>query len=856
MPVSPSHSLSDKTLYHAKHRAENPIKIIRLLTKSRVILSHADSRAARVSASNCSELGDKIPELCRPSAIFQFTRQNSRSAISSAKSQLRNSIAKTKFALAACLAVLLLVATANLSLASPRIRVAISPDNGRKDVLTPGWESWRIGKAKDATKTVGDVTFTLRRAGSAGTGLAGDWWKGGIDYRATLTSGGVFIEGGDHGGQLELVIHSLTPGKHTIVTYHNSLWAKPISPFDVYVNDEQKLKGVAPSTQVTARDDGATAYVEVDAKDGQDVVLRFVPIPPLPMGEGRGEGTAQPIDNIILNGFEIDRPDPHRQAIKPFPADADEHTAENPALKWQPAKSAIWQEVYFGTDAKRVAEATSKSPEFMGRQEAESFSLERQKLDDLATYYWRVDAVYPEGSPDGQPVHGELWSFRIRHLAFPSAEGYGRFAIGGRAGKVYTVTNLNDAGPGSLREAIEADEPRTIVFNVGGLISLKSKLVFHNPYLTVAGQTAPGKGICLRNYTFGGLGAQDTIIRYMRLRLGNLAGITMDGMGLAASDNCIIDHCSISWTIDEAFSSRAAKNITLQRCLISEALNVAGHQNYAPGTGHGYAASIGGDVGSFHHNLLADCAGRNWSMAGGLNQAGRHTGRLDLRNNVVYNWNHRTTDGGAKEVNFVGNYYKPGPSSKVFHVLMSERENVLSFGPQDYFAEGNVMPGHYDATQPLAGVIAKPASIPLSEFIKDKPLFESYVTTQSAEDAYRSVLADVGCNIPVLDDHDQRIIRETRDGTTTYKGSKTGLAGIPDSQEDVGGWEDYPEVHRPDGWDTDGDGIPDDWEKSHGLNPSDRTDGAKDSGDGYTNLEKYLNWLVEKGPNAVAPRAQ
>jgi hypothetical protein len=143
-------------------------------------------------------------------------------------------------------------------------------------------------------------------------------------------------------------------------------------------------------------------------------------------------------------------------------------------------------------------------------------------------------------------------------------------------------------------------------------------------------------------------------------------------------------------------------------------------------------------------------------------------------------------------------------------------------------------------------VIAKPASIPLTEFIKDKPLFESYVTTQSAEDAYQSVLADVGCNIPVLDDHDQRIIRETRDGTTTYKGSKTGLAGIPDSQEDVGGWEDYPEIHRPEGWDTDGDGIPDEWEKSHSLNPSDPSDGAKDSGDGYTNLEKYLNWLVER----------
>src|SRR5262249_18091630 len=194
-------------------------------------------------------------------------------------------------------------------------------------------------------------------------------------------------------------------------------------------------------------------------------------------------------------------------------------------------------------DPARVAAATHDSNEFIGRQETAKYP--GLNLASLNHFYWRVDEVFAD-QPDS-PVHGELWHFRIRHLAFPRAEGYGRFAIGGRAGKVYTVTNLNDAGPGSLREAIEADEPRTIVFNVGGLISLKSKLVFHNPYLTVAGQTAPGKGICIRNYTFGGVGAQDTIIRYIRVRLGDLAGITMDGMGLASSNNCIIDHCSISW---------------------------------------------------------------------------------------------------------------------------------------------------------------------------------------------------------------------------------------------------------------------------------------------------------------------
>ena len=143
------------------------------------------------------------------------------------------------------------------------------------------------------------------------------------------------------------------------------------------------------------------------------------------------------------------------------------------------------------------------------------------------------------------------------------------------------------------------------------------------------------------------LGAHDVIIRYIRVRPGDTAGVTLDGMGMASTDHSIIDHCSISWTQDEAFSSRGAKNITLQRTLISEALNVAGHKKYEKGKQHGFAASIGGDVGSFHHNLLAHCAGRNWSLAGGLDKAGRHTGRLDIRNNVVYNWGHRTTDGGV-----------------------------------------------------------------------------------------------------------------------------------------------------------------------------------------------------------------
>ncbi len=433
--------------------------------------------------------------------------------------------------------------------------------------------------------------------------------------------------------------------------------------------------------------------------------------------------------------------------------------------------------------------------------------------------------------------------------AFPTAEGYGRLASGGRGGRVLHVTNLNDSGPGSLRDAVEQSGPRTVVFDVSGLITLESRLIIRstNSNLTVAGQTAPGKGICLRKYNFGLLGATNVIVRYVRVRPGNLSGTTLDGMGMASSDYCIIDHCSISWTLDEAFSSRGAKNITLQRTLISEALNAAGHKKYPPGTQHGYAASIGGDIGSFHHNLLAHCAGRNWSLAGGLDKKGFYIGRLDLRNNVVYNWKNRTTDGGAHEVNFVANYYQPGPATRWFYALNAQYGGFP--GSQRYYFEGNVMPGHFGLTNQAAGRTAnteRGGHLPTDYSPwAQTPFFDSYVKTQMAEECYLNVLTDVGCNLPALDEHDQRIIAEVRAGTAKFKGSKTDLPGLPDSQEDVGGWDNYPEVHRAANWDTDRDGIPDDWEKAHGLNPRDPADGSQDPvGDGYTNLEKYLNSLT------------
>jgi len=693
---------------------------------------------------------------------------------------------------------------------------------GRPDIAAPHFVEWKFDPASPSMN-FGGIKIIL----SSGHALEAGIYKFGIDYGARVACDGIFVKE----GSMEMVVSGLAPGPHTIATFHNSIWPpdRPVAKFKVFLDGSLTLTNFQPTTQVTNDYDLASAYVRFNSSAGQDVVLRFVP-------DASGP--------IVLNGFEIDCSDPSARAIKPSPANDDEHVdapVGSVKLSWVARPSAVSHHIYFGLDAAAIATTDRRSPFFKGTQHGAEWLA--SNLNHRITYAWRVDEV----DAAGNVAKGETWRFGTRFPAFPTAEGYGRFARGGRGGRVIAVTNLKDSGAGSLRAAVEAEGPRTVIFNVSGLITLESRLVIKNPYLTIAGQTAPAKGICIRKYNLGMSGTKDVIVRHLRVRPGNLASVTLDGMGMQGSDHCIIDHCSVSWSIDEAFSSRSARNITLQRSLISEALNDAGHKKYPPGTQHGYAASISGLIGSFHHNLLAHCAGRNWSLAGGLNQGARHTGWLDIRNNAVYNWKHRTTDGGAAKVNFVNNYYKPGPASRYFNVLNPERNNIKGFGAQDYYIAGNVMENRFGADKPLAGV-TQPE--PYENFVVDAPFFDAQVSTQSAEDAYQSVLSDVGCNRPMLDDHDKRVIQEVRDGTTRYRGSKTGLPGLPDSQDDVGGWEEYPEVHRPANWDTDHDGIPNQWEKRAGLNPNDPADGNGDRNtDGYTNLEEYLGWLVGEFPD-------
>ncbi len=715
---------------------------------------------------------------------------------------------------------------------------------GRPNAVDPAYSPWAVGTVVSASSNFNGITVTLSNVGP-GISLKAGWWKDAAEsptMNARMISDGITVDNAtNNGGRISMRLAGLTAGPHSLLTYHNG-WDNPtnqvFSRMNVYLNGVLATPLLQPTARVTNNYSGATAYLEFNIFSNEVVEAVF---------EADTTRAADTYTNVWLNGFEIDTVALDRKAILPVPSDKDEHVdgdSRSVLLRWNAASNAVPHRVYFGVDSNAVATATTNSPQFMGSQTVTN--LPATNLSSLVTYFWRVDEVHPDGT-----ARGDVWMFRTRHLAFPEAEGYGRFARGGRGGKVVEVTSLADSGPGTLRHALTNDiGPRTVVFAVSGLITLESRLTVNQRYITLAGQTAPGKGICIRKWTLGLSGAQDFIVRHLRVRPGNISGATIDGMGMQGSDHCIFDHCSISWSLDEAFSSRSARNITLQRTLISEALNAAGHQNYPPGTRHGYAASISGGIGSFHHNLLAHCDGRNWSLAGGLTGGGVYDGHLDIRNNVVFNWNTRTTDGGAHEVNFVGNFYQPGPATTYFHALNAQYDGFP--GTQQYFFTNNVMPGRFTEANQAAGRTAS-GQVPTnySPWV-NAPFFPSCVTTHNATNALKLVLSDVGATQPVLDDHDRRVILETRARTNTYFGSATGLPGLPDSQDDVGGWENYPEVRRSANWDSDHDGLPDWWETARGLNPNsapgDFSDSNADSDDDeYTNLDDYLHWMA--GPH-------
>ena len=444
-------------------------------------------------------------------------------------------------------------------------------------------------------------------------------------------------------------------------------------------------------------------------------------------------------------------------------------------------------------------------------------------------------------------------------LAFPTAEGYGKYTVGGRGGKVYEVTTLEDGGAGSLREAVEAEGARTVVFRVSGTIELKRQLRINNPYITIAGQSAPGDGICLKGYPLS-INADEVIVRYLRVRLGDETGTESDAVSSRFHKNIILDHVSASWSVDETMSIYHCDSITVQWCIISESL-YASHHMKGP---HGFGGIWGSNYGTYHHNLIACHSSRNPRMSGA-------TGYMDYRNNVVYNWGYNSCYGGGSKqsggyklafsaINMVNNYYKPGPATALGAV--SYRIANPSWANGDcgkWYIHGNVMEGNERVTADNwdGGVQPNSDLLGVMDSIHSKAPWPSMpICEQTAREAYESVLADAGASLH-RDAVDGRVVSDARNGVATFEGAvykqtqqmadKTKKSGIIDSQNDVGGWPELKSHRAPK--DRDHDGMPDKWERRHALNPNDSADGARCSLDShYTNLEVYLNSLVPSSP--------
>jgi len=427
-----------------------------------------------------------------------------------------------------------------------------------------------------------------------------------------------------------------------------------------------------------------------------------------------------------------------------------------------------------------------------------------------------------------------------QQLAFPTAGGAGKFAVGGRGGLVYEVTNLNDSGPGSLRAGIQLKEPRTVVFRVSGTIALKTPLVVQEPNMTIAGQTAPGDGICLRDQNFS-VEADNVIVRYIRVRLGDLdLNVQDDAFSGRNCKNVIIDHCSISWSIDETMSMYTGmENFTVQWCFITESLRFSHH---AKGE-HGYGGIWGGKNASWHHNLLAHHSSRNPRFDRGLEN-------VDYRNNVVFNWGYNSTYGGeanAKRrstINMVANYYKPGPGTKenrVRYRIVNPWSNLYGWG-RWYVAE-NVVAGHPEATTNNWKYGVQDIDYETVSFIRaNEPFPFVPIRQQTPEEAFKLIMAHGGSSMPKRDTIDRRIVYETEHDTAFYGGRSGMHSGIIDSQNEVGGWPELKSLPAP--LDTDHDGMPDVWERARHLDPNNSSDRNLIGSNGYTMLEQYLNSLA------------
>ncbi len=441
-----------------------------------------------------------------------------------------------------------------------------------------------------------------------------------------------------------------------------------------------------------------------------------------------------------------------------------------------------------------------------------------------------------------------------QQLAFPGAEGFGKYATGGRGGKVVAVTNLNDSGEGSFRWALEQfpGEPLTVLFRVSGIIELQTKIQIKRSNLTIAGQTAPGDGICLKNQSLILNGASskgnhgNIIMRYIRSRPGGTLKTGLYGFDMENCHDVIVDHCSFSWANEECAAMYDTKNTTVQWCIVSEGLYEAGHMK-----GHrSYGGVWGGQYASYHHNLIAHLNNRAIRFNGA--RAHDTIALIDYRNNIIYNWGNANAAyggevniaGGVSQVNIVNNYYKPGPAAPAeLKFVHASYQKEKSKGTGQWFVDGNIMEGDKLLTKRNKhGVDLREVGSP-SGAISDKAFPVSIsLPVETAKESYENVLKYAGAIFPKRDAVDERVVNETKTGTAIGKGS-FGKPGIIDNVSAVGGWPEYKSTEPP--ADTDNDGMPDAWETKKGLNPNDASDGNKKDTNGFTMLEIYLNELVQ-----------
>ncbi|WP_295768296.1 polysaccharide lyase [uncultured Mucilaginibacter sp.] len=531
--------------------------------------------------------------------------------------------------------------------------------------------------------------------------------------------------------------------------------------------------------------------------------------------------------------------------------------------------------------------ASAQYPDIPADVKAASDAMmkENQRKSDSA---WQI--AYKQVDYDMR--HGKPfipWASRPTDLpqadikAFPGAEGGGAYSFGGRGGKVYVVTSLADSGPGTLRWACEQGGARIIVFNVSGIIRIKTPLIIRAPYITIQGQSAPGMGICVAGESVW-INTHDVVMRYMRFRRGETnVGRRDDALGGNPVGNILIDHCSTSWGLDENMSiyrhmfdpedgskdeKKGTVNVTISNCIYSESLDT---------WNHAFGSTTGGENSMLVRNLWADNTGRNPSI--GWN------GIYNFVNNVVFNWVHRSMDGGdyTAKFNIINNYFQPGPATPknepVGHRILKPESGRSKLKYKVYgmaYVNGNIMEGNakvtannWDGGVQVEGEKGEEmeGTGKYTDYMKwNKPFPMPATKIMDAKTARQFVLTNAGATLPVRDAVDTRIVKQVATGKIEYKdGVKlpetqfkhrrlpidSYKIGIITDPSQVGGYPDYKGTPYVD---SDNDGLPDAWEKAHGLNPKDPKDSAAmaKNGGGYSNIEVYLNTLAQKGEKSVA----